>query len=144
MNRNQSNPLNAYKETQIKTASQGKLIVMLYDGALKCINSAIEQIPLKHRKYDTINKNITKAQDIITELIASLDFERGGDIARDLFSIYIYLNKQLLQANLTKEEKPLKEVKGLLESLRGAWVEVSLKVGAEQDTARPGGINIAG
>ncbi len=141
---NSNNPLQAYKETQIKTANQGKLIVMLYDGAIRNINQAIELLGEKKRKLDKISNSIIKAQDIITELIVSLDFEKGGEIAKNLFSLYIFMNRQLLEANIQKSVKPLQDVKHLLMELREAWAEVAKKVGSKTGSAGGSGVNIAG
>ena len=63
-------PYNQYKQTEINTANQGNLIVMLYDGAIKFLNIALEN--LEPKTYDIVNNNIIKAQDIITELLLSL------------------------------------------------------------------------
>lgn len=139
-----NNPLNAYKETQIKTANQGKLIIMLYDGAIKNINFAIDKFKEKHRKFDEINKLILKTQDIVTELIVSLDFDKGGEIAKNLFSLYIYINRLLLNANIKKDDKSLKEAKKILSELREAWVEIVKKGNIAQGSSGTGGINIAG
>ena len=85
-----------------------------------------------------------KTQDIITELITSLNLEEGGEIAQRLFSIYMYINKQLTAANIKKDTKPLMEVKKYLSDLRNAWVEASKQtpVMNESETEK-GGINIA-
>ena len=138
------NPLNAYKETQIKTANQGKLIIMLYDGAIRNINLAVEGMKDKHHKYDNISGAIVKAQDIIAELMVSLDFERGGEIAANLFSIYTFMNSRLLDANLKKEEAPLSEVKKMLMELREAWAEAAKKADIDLESRGEGGVNIAG
>ena len=92
-----------YRETQIKTASKGKLIVILYDGLLRFLDIALENIPKK--KYDVVNNNIIKAQDIITELIMSLNMD-AGDISQKLFSIYTFFNKMLIEGNMKKDPKP--------------------------------------
>ncbi|MFQ3619890.1 MAG: flagellar export chaperone FliS, partial [Spirochaetales bacterium] len=68
-----TNPLKAYKETNIRTASQGKLIVMLYEEAIRQIDIAIQELAQKSRKLDLVHNAIVKAQDIITELTVSLD-----------------------------------------------------------------------
>ncbi len=138
------NPLNAYKETQIKTANQSKLIIMLYDGAIRNINLAVECMKDKHHKFDTISSTIVKAQDIIAELMVSLDFERGGEIAANLFSIYTFMNSRLLDANLKKEEAPLSEVKKMLIELREAWAEAAKKADIDSESRGEGGVNIAG
>lgn len=137
------NPLKAYKETHIKTASGGKLVVMLYDEGLKQIDLAIEKLEKKSKELDAINNAIVKAQDIITELMASLDFEKGGDISKNLFNLYMFFNQQLLDANLRKDVEPIKAVRKLFSDLRGAWVEI-VKKGISSDLPSAGGINIAG
>ena len=138
-----NNPLKAYKETQIKTASKGKLIIMLYDGAIKNINLAIQGLESESKKFDSINNYIVKAQDIISELMVALDFEKGGEIAKNLFSLYIYMNKELLNANIKKDIEPLKTVKKFLLELREAWNEITIKT-ADPSQPSTSGINIAG
>ncbi|HPO50591.1 MAG TPA: flagellar export chaperone FliS, partial [Spirochaetota bacterium] len=120
-----NNPYQQYKKTQIDTANQGKLIVMLYDGAIKFINKAIELIPSKKEdpsKIEEIHNSIVRAKEIIGELIASLDMD-VGDISQRLLSIYIYINKKLTDANLKKEVEPLVEIRKYLVELRDAWEE---------------------
>jgi len=139
-----SNPLKAYKETQIKTATPGQLIIMLYDGAIKNVKIAIEGLAKKSKNLDKISNAIIKAQDIISELMVSLDFENGGDISKNLFSIYIYMNRELLNANIKKETKSLEAVKNMLMELREAWHQIIEKGNYDNSTAQSGGINIAG
>ncbi|MCB1310036.1 MAG: flagellar export chaperone FliS [Leptospiraceae bacterium] len=120
-----ANQYKAYKDTEISTANQGKLIVMLYDGALRFLRLAIDN--MDPRSYDVVNLNIIKAQDIVTELMLSLNMNEGGEIAENLFSIYAYLKKRLLEANIAKDAGILEEVCKLLLELKGAWDEVALK-----------------
>ncbi len=115
----------AYKDTEIQTAGQGKLIVMLYDGAIRFLNIAMAN--MTPRKYDVVNANIIRAQDIVTELMLSLNMEQGGEIAQNLFNIYAYMKKRLLEGNVQKDSEVLKEVVGLLEQLRDAWDQASRK-----------------
>ena len=112
----------AYKNTEISTANQKKLIVMLYDGALRFLRTAGEN--MEPRSYDIVNNNIVKTQDIITELMLSLDMKAGSEIATNLFNIYAWAKKRLLEANIAKDSKIIEEVAGLLEQLRDAWVEI--------------------
>lgn len=139
-----TNPLKVYKETQIKTANQGKLIIMLYEGAIKNLNLALESLKAKHQKFDYVSNCIMKTQDILAELMVSLNLNKGGEIARNLFSLYIFMNRQLLSANLKKESKPLEEVKRMLTELRDAWKEIAGKTDVETDSAGDTGVNIAG
>ncbi len=138
------NPLRSYKETQIKTATPGKLILMMYDGAIKNLNQALQDMDDEHRRYDSISNSLIKAQDIIAELMISLDFERGGEIAKNLFGLYVFMNRRLLDGNIKKDKAPLEEVKTLLIELRGAWAEVADKAGAPAGANRSRGVNIAG
>lgn len=137
-------PVQSYKEIQIKTATPAKLIVMLYDGSIRFINQAIEAIGQKHRGFEKASNYIIKAQDIINELMVSLDFEKGGQIAKNLFSLYIYLNRRLIEANIQKDPQILEEVKKMLMELRGAWAEAAQKVQGDTVPLKTGTINIAG
>ena len=140
----QNYSLRSYRETQIRTASQGSLIVMLYDETLRPIRLAIGLlVDGAASEIEAIGQHLTKAQDIVTELMVSLDFERGGDIARSLFSIYMFANRELMQANLKKEVDSLEKVHELLGDLRSAWVEVASKGEPETATGATG-VNLAG
>ncbi len=139
------NRLNAYKETHIKTASGGKLILMIYDEAVRQLDIAMEALENGSYKMDSVNNSIIKTQDLITELIVSLDFEKGGEIASSLFSLYMFFNQQLMEANIKKDPELLKKVRVYLTDLRGAWTEVVAKAGSENGlNERSGGVNIAG
>lgn len=138
------NPLRSYKETQIKTATPGKLILMMYDGAIKNLNQALQDMEDEHRRYDSISNSLIKAQDIIAELMISLDFERGGEIAKNLFGLYVFMNRRLLDGNIKKDKAPLEEVRTLLMELRGAWAEVADKAGVSAGSNQTRGVNIAG
>ena len=135
-----NNPYKQYKKTQIDTANQGKLIVLLYDGAIKHINRALELMPQK--KIEEIHNNIIKAQDIVSELMLSLNMD-AGEIASKLLSIYLYMNKKLMEANVSKTEEPLVEVRKYLLELKSAWEEVSKKNPSDPSNSETGGINIA-
>ena len=138
------NPLRSYKETQIKTATPGKLILMMNDGAIRNLNQALQDMDDEHRRYDSISNSLIKVQDIIAELMISLDFERGGEIAKNLFGLYVFMNRRLLDGNIKKDKAPLEEVKTLLIELRGAWAEVADKAGVSAGANRSRGVNIAG
>jgi flagellar protein FliS len=138
------NPLRSYRETQIKTATPGKLILMLYDGAIKHLNQALQDMSTEPQRYDSISNSLIKAQDIIAELMISLDFDRGGEIAKNLFSLYVFMNRRLLDGNIRKDRAPVEEVKTLLTELRGAWAEVADKAGVSVGSQQGRGVNIAG
>lgn len=125
-NHKTNNPYDQYKEIQIKTASQGKLIVMLYDGAIKFLNAAKEAI--EQKKIEEGHNKITKAQDIIMELLLSLNFE-AGDIAHKLYNLYIYMNKRLIEANIYKSTTQIDEVIKMLNDLKEVWNQIANQTG---------------
>ena len=136
------NKLSAYRETHIKTASQGKIIIMLYDESLRQLDTAIHLLKNNTREYDKVNSAILRAQDMVTELMVSLDFEKGGDIAQGLYSLYMFFNQQMMQANMKKDADMLSTVRGQLNELRTAWDQVVNK--AQNGGQNSGGINVAG
>jgi flagellar protein FliS len=141
---NANDRVQAYREIQIKTANQVRLIVMLYDGAIKHINLALDAFAEGHRRYDAINNHVIGAQDILSELMACLDFDRGGALAKNLFSLYSFMTRRLLDGNMKKEQGPLIEVKKMLGDLREAWDEISARKGLEEKASPASGVNIAG
>ncbi len=136
------NRLNAYKETHIKTASGGKLIILIYDEAVRQLDYAIEILESGVPRLDSVSNAIIKTQDLITELMVSLDFEKGGEIAGNLFSLYMFFNKQLMEANVKKDADILKRIHTYVSDLRDAWHQVVTKTPVKGKA--PGGINIAG
>jgi len=139
-----------YKETKIKTASQGQLVIMLYDEAVRQLNLAIEQLELSdadkkiHDRIEHISKSVMKAEEIITELMVSLDFEQGGDISKNLFALYTWFNRELLEANIAQDVKRIKVVRNMLSDLRNTWNEIASKYNADPVNREAVGLNIAG
>jgi flagellar protein FliS len=146
-----TNPLFAYTETRIKTASQGQLIIMLYNEAVKRLDHALDLLERNNsgkknpNRIEQISKSILKAQEIITELMVSLDFEQGGEIAKNLFSLYTWFNQELLGANINQDPQRLSAVRNMLNDLRSAWGEIVANHSAEGIIGHPAaGLNITG
>ncbi len=138
-----SDPLRAYRQTRVKTASQGQLIVMLYDEGLKQLKIAENELDSTQPKLDLTHNAIVKAQDIITELMVSLDFEKGGDIAQNLFHLYMFFNQKLVDSNMEKDASGIKDVHDLMAELREAWAAIE-RTGSGIDRPIAVGVNIAG
>jgi flagellar protein FliS len=117
------NPYQQYRATKVETAGSVDLIVMLYQGAVRFIRVGLEA--LDRHDYQTVNTNFVKAQNIVVELRGSLNHEDGGDIARQLSSLYEYCYRQLVMANLKKDPAPAREVIGILRDLGTAWQQVA-------------------
>lgn len=110
-----------YRRNQVETAEPAKLLLMLLDGALRFLQQATEA--LEQEEPEQVNTNLGRAQDIISELMVSLDLEQG-EVARNLFRLYEYMHYRLVQANIKKSSEPVHEVIQMLTSLREVWKEV--------------------
>jgi len=120
---------NRYLETAVETASPARLIVMLYDGAIRFINEAA--YAMQQRNYETQNAKLQRAQKILAELISSLDFDKGGEIAENLFRLYTYMYNQLVEANINDDRDRLEHVVHLLSELRKAWDTIATESEAQ-------------
>lgn len=111
-----------YQQNQVFTASQEKLVTMLYDGALRFINLAKQGI--EEKNLEKANENFIKAQRILAELMGNLD-RSVGEVAENLFSLYEYMHRRLVEANVKKDGKIAQEVYELLKDLRDTWVQAT-------------------
>lgn len=131
-----------YRANVVLTASPGQLVLMLYDGALRALHLASEAFarPTEdHRRLEEINKQLLKAQAIISELEATLNFNAGdGKLAEEMARLYEYYNHRLLQANLRKDPAPVVEVARLLREIRDSWAEMLAKHTGEPATSLRG------
>jgi len=138
-----------YKETKVKTAGQGQLIVMLYDEAVKQLTSAIELLHINKTdkrepgRIEHINKALMKTEEIITELTVSLDFDQGGEISKNLFSLYTWFNRELVEANINQDINRMLTVKDMLADLRNTWSTVANQSPSDKNRETVG-LNIAG
>jgi flagellar protein FliS len=116
----------SYRTIAIQTASPGQLVVMLYDGAIRFLERALEGFqhddPLEFNR--TINNNILRAREIINELNNSLDLARGGELAATLRRLYHFMNRQLLRSNASKTPDGIHDTIRRLGILREAWSEM--------------------
>lgn len=129
--------LRAYRNNAVLTASQGQLVLMLYDGALRALDVAAEALGRPEddlRRIEVINNSLVKAQTIIAELRGTLDFDAGGELAKSLDQLYDYYHRRLDQANIRKDLQPIAEVQRLLKDLRDGWAEMLAK-GADSSPA---------
>jgi len=123
----------AYQKAAVNTVDQRKLILMLYDGAIKFLTHAMEH--MHKREIYEAHTNLIKSKSIIAELLASLNLESGGDIARNLQRLYAYMFNELIDANLNRDPERVQRVVHLLKELRAAWQ--NLKPGTAAQAAIP-------
>ncbi len=114
------NPYANYANTKIQTATPAQLTLMLYDGAIKFCNLAINAID--NKQIEEANVNIKKTEAIVAEFRATLNFKYP--VAEDFDKVYEYLLDRLLEANLHKDKEILEEVLSHLRVMRDTWVEV--------------------
>jgi flagellar protein FliS len=111
-----------YREEEILNADPVQLVSLLYRGALEAVGAA-----RKHLAAGEIrprSKQIVKAWEILHELNRSLDHAQGGDLSRNLASLYAYMQTRLMEANSSQSDGPLREVEGLLSTLQEGWQQV--------------------
>lgn len=139
----------AYKEASVKTASQGKLIIMLYDECVRQLTFALEKFAgntkIAAKDIEQFSRNIIKAQEIITELIVSLDMEAGEEIAQNLLNLYMFFNQELLEANVGTKPEKIIFVRNMMTQLRDSWASAVANSGPiKNNTLQHTGINISG
>jgi flagellar protein FliS len=112
----------AYFSTHIATTDQGQLLLMLYDGALKFLAQAREKMLAR----DVAGKGvlISRTIDIVNELAASLNMEKGGTLAENLNNLYFLCTARLLRANAKLDVESLDSVVDILSGLRKAYAQI--------------------
>ena len=143
-----SQAYNAYQNTNIKTASQGKLVVLLYEGAIKQLTLALQAFnsdgKIDAPKIEKYSANLNKAHEIITELQVSLDMSKGGQIAQTLMSLYVFFNNELLEANINHDKKKIEFVKDSMSQLLESWRVAANNTADESVPAAQSTLNIRG
>jgi len=115
--------IETYQQTAVGTQSKGRLIVMLYDGAIKFLKLAIRE--LETQNYAAKGQYINRAQDILNELNAVLDMEAGAEVAQNLRNLYVFMGRRLREANTKRDPQMIQEVIGLLDELNQSWKAIT-------------------
>jgi flagellar protein FliS len=117
--------LSEYKKTEVNTADKIRLVIMLYEGAVNFLRIAKNKL---HQR-DIAGKGLylTKATAIVGELSSALDMEAGGEIAKNLRSLYTYILGRLLDANLKNDYAAFDEVERILLTLSEGWKGIEIK-----------------
>lgn len=120
------NPWASYRSVATQTASPGQLVLMLFDGAIRFLECALNGFGSEDlvESYQTINNNVLRAQAIIHELNLSLNMEQGGECAHTLRRLYDYFDRRLQESNLQKVPAGIEEVIRRLTTLRDAWSQM--------------------
>jgi flagellar secretion chaperone FliS len=113
-----TNPYQQYQRTQAESASPGELIVMMYNGAIRFLTAG--RLKLDSQDMAGANSSLLRAQDVILELMVSVDVS-VGEVARNLYDLYEFMHRHLIQANVKKDARMVDEVIVLLRELQSAW-----------------------
>ncbi|RPI60435.1 MAG: flagellar export chaperone FliS [Dehalococcoidia bacterium] len=136
----------AYQTANIDTADQGKLILIAYDVAIKHCRLALE-IFADRTKAEERTKHLFKVQDAVAELMGALRLD-VGDIAKNLYRLYEYMNWRLVNAGIKQKPEHVQEVLGYLTDLRGAWKDAVESIKAQKkvsmDNGQPASIAVSG
>lgn len=117
MYNNASNAYELYQQNNVYTSSQGKLLLLLYDGAIKFVR--ISKFAIGEKNYYVANKNLIKAQNILNELMCTLNMDY--DISKNLYKLYDYMKRRLIEANIKKDTAIIDEILNMLIGFRDTW-----------------------
>ncbi|MCQ2596419.1 MAG: flagellar export chaperone FliS [Treponema sp.] len=124
-----NNAYTAYQRTNINTATKGRLVVLLYEGAVKQLTLAVGLFEadgkIQAKNIEQFGKYLQKAEAIISELEVSLDMEKGGEIAKNLMSLYLFFNEELMAANISKDKEKIMSVLNMLKDLTESWRQIA-------------------
>lgn len=115
-----NNPYQTYQTNSVTTASPGELTLMLYNGCLKFIQAAKKGI--SENSIEQKNTNIQKAQNIISELMVTLNMD--VEVSKNMMSLYDFINRRLMEANIKNDLKAIEEAEALVVDFRDTWKQV--------------------
>ncbi len=121
-----------YQATRISTATKEP-----YDIGIKACHTAENALALETPNYDLANREIIRAQEVVRELMVTLNKEKGGDVADKLTQLYDYMYQLLVEANIKKEPDNIRTVRGMLEELKQTWEEALMKLLKEYQASHP-------
>jgi flagellar protein FliS len=116
------NPHATYQAVQVTTTDRGRLLLMMYEGAIKFLKQA--KAGLEDNDIAKFCRFLSKGQAIIAELMNTLDFEKGGTIARDLDRLYDFMLFYLTEANLYRDAQRIAKVISLIDTIYSAYKEI--------------------
>jgi flagellar protein FliS len=112
---------NPYQQQAVATANPAQLVLMLYDAALAAITRACHAHADGFAGLPVVNEELQRAQAILTELLVTLDMERGGQVAKSMAALYDFCLDRLVRANVSKDLALLDPVVDVVRDLRNAW-----------------------
>jgi flagellar secretion chaperone FliS len=129
-----NNPYQTYQNNSVTTASPGELTLMLYNGCLKFITLAKKGI--QDHDIEMKNVNIQKAQNIVSELMVTLNMDM--DVSKNMMSLYDFINRRLIDGNIKNDVEAIEEAEGLIIEFRDTWKEL-IQLNRQKQHAGQGG-----
>ncbi len=118
----QRTPYTAYRNTNVQTADQRQLILMLYDGLIRFLQKAV--VKIEAREIEAAHNYLVRSREIVAELLATLKPEKAGVVGENLRRLYIYAFNRIVEANLRKDPAMVQEVIRIASTLREGWTAV--------------------
>ena len=128
--RKNSNAQTVYLTTMINTASREQLLLITYEIGIRACRTA--EAALSSSDTEEANQSLQKAQEVLRELMVTLNMEKGGEMAEGLMKLYDYMHLLLVEANVSKSAEKVAIVRGMLEELKGTWEEAIVQIAGEQ------------
>ena len=119
------------------TAGQKDLILMLYSGVIRFLRQGLDAIEREDR--EGAHNNIIRGRRIVAELMSSLNHEGGEKIASNLFELYGYVLRLLIDANTRQADAPIREAIDILTILKEGWAGVPAEAALKEEVAQPTG-----
>ena len=116
------NGIQSYRKTNVFTSNPVKLVILCYEGAID--NLKIAKNKFMANDFEAKYGALKKTQNIIDELLCSLDFEKGGAVARNLESLYNYMSRKIIYADVNQDMNAIDEVIDILSQLLDAWESI--------------------
>ena len=124
-----------YQATQIATATKEQLLLITYDIGIRSCQTA--EGALEEKDYEVSNRELVRAQNVIRELMVTLNVDRGGEVAESLMRLYDFMHRYLVQANIDKDSSKVSIVTNMLKELRQTWEEALMKLLEEYRAENP-------
>ena len=137
---NRNNAQFTYQATQISTATKEQLLLITYDIGIKACRMAEAALDVKdnaNKDLSVANREILRAQEVIRELMVTLNTDRGGEMAQSLMRIYDYMYQLLVDANIKKEAENVRTVRGMMEELKETWEGALVQLLKDYQAAHP-------
>ena len=121
---NQNRYIKQYQKTQVETASQETILIMLHDGVIQFLNKA--KAAMDRKDIQDAHTNLIGAQNILYEFLHTLDPEPNPELASHLTNLYNYLISQLIEANMKQTQEPIDTVLEFIKDLKATWEQAIL------------------